>query len=311
MTRLLDCMNERGIRTESDDFGPSTVIGDVIAGDSDGDFALMISYFQEVYRTNIGARRGGRAYRPSPGTEDFAFSVSDIPRAWQPYDVGPLEMEKEIRPRLSLAHVLASTEFVSSGSWEVPIFKDQGDAGMDLEPIAPGAPLPIVDIDVDEAQTKVHKVGYALRFPYEFFLNNRTTIQSVGFYQRWRAAKQEIALVNQGLNLATATGAATTRAIDTLDNAGVLDAHLSNEEDDLANLNVVVGNKESVIDYSLVDIHYSDGAPNPIIAPARLTFLDSIVGQVLVARKNDDNGSCARNNWNAEKVVHVRSLTND
>jgi len=146
---------------------------------------------------------------------DVASTTSDAPEggAARPRSTRPLYELNKFRPALSITDLAGGIETIPGMTWQVPNYATPAQDEYSTT-ISEGGNIPMTTLSTSEETGRTKKVGAGLRVTREFELN-ATLMSEVRMWVRRQGMRDEIRIVNEGINLLrTNTSTATTLGAD-------------------------------------------------------------------------------------------------
>lgn len=277
---LLEVMGRRGLRAVDTKGEASSTIREIFEM-GELDRALAVEYFQECFSSNIG--RGV----PIIDDDNVDFAATANPQDGLPEPLATVTTDLQVRrknePRIKLRDVVAAQRNLTGSIYRPAIVEEP--EGIDPQDVSEGDRLPIVRLKFGSTEHRTKKKGYQLDVSYEFDSNTPMRMSAVAEVQRKRAAIQEIAIVDEVVQL-IGNGAEAYAFSATPSPEEVIGLFL--ETDDRYTLDTLIGTPAALRKYFISPVFYSSNNQMTGI-PGRRTLYDYISDVEMIGKKNSTN----------------------
>ena len=214
------------------------------------------------FATNQGNTRGAL---PSAGN------------AFNPPTVGMVMPDKVLYQDMEIADIVGEVREITGSKYTAPKVTEPKD--YKLTGIGEFGTIPKWRVQLGEDLAETSKAGYANEISYEFLRSGGETMEGLAQFAMWMAFLTTAEIVNEGITLATSTGAKTYSAGGaTLDRKGAI--KLLAQRTKGTQFNVIIGNLDFFVEYAATDITFNsnNNAPLTVESGGSRVFLNTPMG---------------------------------
>ena len=314
----VDILERNGVKLVSDSQGPATLTAEVF--DSPPLAAFAKEYIEECYFYQIHDQALFNVGKPmAPGVggpqlspvaqfmrnvggmmdniAQFASNSGNtrgaLPtagNAFNPPTIGMAMPDKVLYQDMEIADIVGEVREISGSKYTAPKVTEPKD--YKLTGIGEFGTIPKWRVQLGEDLAETSKAGYANEISYEFLRSGGETMEGLAQFAMWMAFLTTAEIVNEGVTLATSTGAKTYSAGGaTLDRKGVIKMLAQRTKG--TQFNCIVGNLDFFIEYAASDITFSSNNPAPLTVESmgRRVFLNTPMGMQQITYRTGDEVS--------------------
>ena len=282
---ILDCIAYRNLRVFEEDGIPASPVRDFF-DKCDANFALGVGFLQNVFSRTVGFGIDKDANFAREYIDNAPNSRANMPRPFNPQQTGPLEKQRNLRPRLRLADVIAVRRTILGDQYEAPIVETPTDTK--LRPIGENADVPRYKISLDDKITRTSEIGYELELSDKVRRSPRVTMDAITEIQADKARQTEIAIVNEFCNVVAGNSPTAFNAANGFPSKDIIKLHLTPKDEYV--LTTFVGTLDACVDYMNSDIFFKSSNQIPG-TPRQRNYIDLLLGNETIAVKSSDEVS--------------------